>query len=105
MNLQRISLAIIGILFLGNGNDGNRQREGGGQQAGEQFSKFQGEVMSPYSTLGALLCSMREARAETSLTAQRASYKTQCDRFVNEMSPVEKRCLVSSGVTFASSET
>ena len=86
MNLQRKSLAIIGTLFLGNGGDGNRQREGGGLQAGEQFSKFQGEVIVSLFDLGGLACSMREARAKTILTAQRSSYKTQCDGFVNEMS-------------------
>ena len=71
MNLQRISLAIIGILFLGNGGDGKRQREGGGQQAGEQFSKFQGEVIVSLFDFRGLACSMREARAKTILTAQR----------------------------------
>ena len=64
MNLERVSLAIIGILFLGNGGDGKRQRERGGQQAGEQFYKFQGEVFVSLVTLGALLaqCVRREQR-------------------------------------------
>ena len=64
MNLQRISLAIIGILFLGNGGDGKRQREGGGQQAGEQFSRFQGGIIVSLFNLGALLahCVRREQR-------------------------------------------
>ena len=83
MNLQRISRAIIGILFLGNGGDGKRQREGGGQQAGEQFYKFQGEVFVSLFDFRGLTCSMREARAKAILTAERCSYKTQCDGFVN----------------------
>ena len=63
MNLQRVSLAIIWILFLGNGGDGNRKREGGGQ-TGEQFSKIQGEVMISLFNLGALLaqCVRREQK-------------------------------------------
>ena len=85
MNLQRVSLAIIWILFLGNGGDGKRQRESGGQ-TGEQFSTVQGEVMISLFNLGALLCSMREARARAILTAAPEAYNTQCDRFVNELS-------------------
>ena len=64
MNLERVSLAIIGILFLGNGGDGKRQRAGGGQQTGEQFSKIQREVIDSLFSFGGLACSMREARSK-----------------------------------------
>lgn len=89
MNLQRVSLAIIWIPFLGNSGDGKRQREGGGQ-TGEQFSRVQGEVIVSLFNLGGLACSMREARAKAILTAQPEAYNTQCDRFVNELSSLEK---------------
>lgn len=90
MNLQRIARAIIGILFLGNGSDGKRQREGGGQQAGEQFSKIQGEVIVSLFNFGALLARCVRRGAKASLTVLPKSYKTQCDRFVNEMSSLKK---------------
>ena len=91
MNLQRVTLAIIRILFLGNGGDGKRQRKGGGQQTGEQFSKIQGEVIVSLFNFGGLAFrSMREARAKSILTIRSVANKTQCDRFVNEMSSLEK---------------
>ena len=64
MNLQRISLAIIGILLLGKGGDGKRQREGGGQHAGEQFSKFQGEVIVSLFDFRGLACSVQVRREQ-----------------------------------------
>ena len=102
MNLQRVSLAIIWIPFLGNSGDGKRQHEDGGQQTGEQFSRVQGEVIVSLFNLGGLACSMREARAKAILTAEPEAYNTQCDRFVNELSSLEKSSVyVGAWVRFA----